>query len=352
MKKEKVVVAISGGVDSSVAALLLKEKGYEVIGLTLKLYSNYYNPLADTQLKDAENICETLKIEHIIIDLKDFFQKKIIDYFKNEYVKGHTPNPCILCNRAIKFDSLLKVANEIGATYIATGHYAIVEKDPNSNIFYLKRAVNKEKDQSYFLYRLNQTILSKTVFPLGTFSKNDIRIIAKKFNIHVHGKEDSNEICFIGDRDYRSFFRRVEGLNKRGRIIYKDGTILGYHNGIFDYTIGQRRGLGISFSSPLYVLSLDSIKNDVIVGLKEDLQHKELIAEDLNWLNDLPKAGEKYLVKIRSIHTPALASVVDIDNIHIKIIFDKPQWAITSGQSVVLYKDDIVLGGGIITHGK
>ena len=351
MKRKKVIVAISGGVDSSIAAFLLKKKGYEVIGVTLKLFSSFYNPSIDTQLKDADNICKTLEIEHMVINLEELFQKKIINYFRDEYLSGRTPNPCTLCNRIIKFETLLNIANKLGANYISTGHYAIVEKNPYNNIFYLKRAKNIEKDQSYFLYRLNQTILSKTIFPLGNLNKEEVRTIAKKNSIHVHEKKDSNEICFIGDRDYRIFFHRIEGLNKRGRIIHKDGTILGYHNGVFEYTIGQRRGLGISYSSPLYVLKLDSEKNDVIVGEREDLQHKELVAEDLNWIYDRPIRGKKYFTKIRSIHTPSLAKVVDINDNSLKIVFDKPQWAITAGQSVVLYENDTVLGGGIITYG-
>ena len=350
MKSKKVIVAISGGVDSSVAALLLKEKGYKVIGLTLKLYPKYYNPSVDIQLKDAEDVCKTLKIEHKVIDLQDTFRKKIIDYFRNEYVNGHTPNPCTLCNRIIKFETLVKYAEEVGAQYIATGHYAKIEKE-EKDIFYLKMASHKERDQTYFIYRLNQKILEKTILPLGQLSKNEVRVIAKNMGIHVHKKGDSHEICFIGDRDYRSFFRRVEGLGKRGRILFKDGTILGYHNGVFDYTIGQRRGLGISYPDPLYVLKLDSKNNDVIVGLREDLMHRELIAQDLNWIYDKPKKGKRYLVKIRSIHTPAPAVISEISDNHIKIVFDNPQWAITVGQSAVVYKDDVVLGGGIITYG-
>ena len=351
MKKYRVIVAVSGGVDSAIAAHILKNKGYETIGLTLKLYPSFYNPDIDTQIEDAKNICKTLGIEHIIIDLEESFQQNIINYFRDEYLRGWTPNPCILCNRIIKFETLLKVSKGIGADYIATGHYANIEKDKNIDIFYLKRSLNRRRDQSYFLYRLNQKILSKTLFPLGPLNKKEVRMMAKKQKIHVHGKKDSSEICFIGDKDYRTFFRRIEGLNKRGRILYKDGTILGYHNGLFEYTIGQRRGLGISHPTPLYVLELDSKENNVIVGERDDLQHKVLIAENLNWIYKKAEIGRKYFVKIRSIHSPALAEIVEIDDTHVKLIFDEPQWAITAGQSVVLYDSDNVLGGGIITYG-
>jgi len=351
MRKYRVVVAVSGGVDSAIAALLLKNKGYETIGLTLKLYSCFYNPSIEMQIEDAKMICKALNIKHIIINLEKAFQERIINYFRDEYLSGLTPNPCTLCNRIIKFETLLKVADEIGADYIATGHYANIVKDDSSNIFYLERALNKNKDQSYFLYRLNQKILARTIFPLGSFYKENVRKIAEKYKIHVHDKKDSNEICFIGDKDYRTFFRRIEVYKKRGLIIDKNGKTLGYHNGVYEYTIGQRKGLGISHSTPLYVLQLNSKENTVIVGERKDLLHSKLIAEDLNWIYKKAEIGKKYFVKIRSIHIPALARVAEIDSKHIKLIFDAPQWAITAGQSVVLYEGNTVIGGGIITYG-
>lgn len=354
MEKEHVLVAMSGGVDSSVTALLLKKKGYKVTGITFKMLPENSHPMVVTQIRDAREVSRILDIEHITVDIAEEFEKSIIDYFAGEYLRGRTPNPCVLCNRIIKFKHLLKVAGKIDANFIATGHYATVYRDTESGIYYLKTAKNKFRDQSYFLYRIDQIVLSKVLFPLGEYDKDSVRKIAKENNIHVHNKGDSHEICFITGKDYRSFFkeRNIPFAQSHGKIIYRDGTVLGYHNGIVNYTIGQRRGLGISHHTPLYVLRIDSKTNTVVVGDREDLMHRKLTASDLHWINKKPEVGLTVLAKIRSIHIPARAKITGLNNDRLEILFDEPQWAVTPGQSVVLYKEDTVLGGGIILNGE
>ncbi len=354
MSKGKVLVAMSGGVDSSVTALLLKKEGYTVVGITFKMLGETTHPYVINQLEDAKKVSKILDIEHEVINIEDEFKTLIIDYFSKEYLSGKTPNPCVFCNKIIKFNNLLKIADRYNADFIATGHYATVEKNEKEGYYILKMAKNKFKDQSYFLYRIDQKILSRIIFPLSSFDKNKIREIAKNNHLHVHDKGDSHEICFIKGDDYRSFFREqnIPLSKSMGNIEYKNGMILGYHKGIYNYTIGQRRGLGISHPTPLYVMKIDSKNNRIIVGEKKDLLHTELYATNLNWIHKPPEPGKKIFAKIRSIHIPAEATIVDLNKDLLKIVFNKPQWAITPGQSVVLYEDDVVLGGGVITHGR
>lgn len=342
--KKKVVVAMSGGIDSSIAAALLIEEGYEVLGVTMRLYEG------DENFEAAQQVAQQLDIPWHILDFRMEFNRLVIDYFCQEYLAGRTPNPCIICNLKIKFGLLLEKAKSLGADYIATGHYAINEYDKKSNRFLLKRGVDESKDQSYFLYRLNQDILPYVLFPLGRFKKSQSRELAKNFGLKNYKKEESQEICFIQEGDYRKFLRQnvLESI-KQGKFVDKLGNILGAHQGIPFYTIGQRKGLGISSNTRKYVIKIDPQENTVILSEEEDLYQDKLIIKDLNFISgDKLSDSIKVEVKIRynSKKAPAIVSPYKDDEIVIN--FKKPQRAITPGQSAVFYQGDIVIGGGII----
>ncbi len=340
----RVVVAMSGGVDSSLAAALLKEEGYEVLGATMRLYEG------DENLEAAQQVAQKLEIPWYVLDFIKEFKKLVINYFCKEYLAGRTPNPCVICNLKIKFGLLLEKAKSLGADYIATGHYAINEYDQKSKRFLLKRGIDENKDQSYFLYRLNQDILPYVLFPLGRFKKSQSRELAKNFGLENYEKKESQEICFIREGDYRRFLRQNVSENiKPGKFIDKLGNILGAHQGIPFYTIGQRKGLGISSNTRKYVIKIDPQENTVILSEEEDLYQDKLIIKDLNFISgDKLSDSIKVEVKIRynSKKSPAIISSYQ-DN-KILINFEKPQRAITPGQSAVFYQGDIVLGGGII----
>ncbi|MDI6786574.1 MAG: tRNA 2-thiouridine(34) synthase MnmA [bacterium] len=353
--KKKVLVAMSGGADSSVAAYLLVKEGYEVIGLTFDLFQSSCqdsNPRTCCSLaafEDVRDVAEKLGISHYIINLKEEFEREVINYFIKEYLNGKTPNPCVKCNEKIKFATLLNKAKELGADYIATGHYAKVEYDKSRESYLLKKGTDLKKDQSYVLFCLNQNILSKTIFPLGNLKKEEIRKIAKESGLLIHNKPESQEICFIPSNDLRIFFKINKISDKLGHIMDKNGKILGSHSGIHCFTIGQRRGLGIAKGKPLYVIKIDQDKNIVIVGEKKELLKNELTASNVSWVTgSIPNKPITVKAKIRYTHNETLALIIPIFNKKVKVKFSDPQQAITPGQAIVFYKNDVLLGGGWI----
>ncbi|SFL27081.1 tRNA 2-thiouridine(34) synthase MnmA [Halanaerobium salsuginis] len=352
---EKVMIAMSGGVDSSVAAALLKEQGYEVIGGTMHIFPDYEEATdredhccSYSAVRDAKRVAQKLGIPHFVFNLQQEFQTEVIDYFAAEYEVGRTPNPCVMCNREIKFAALLKKAREIGCDYIASGHYAKVEKRDGRYI--LKKGLDENKDQSYMLYVLNQDQLSHTLFPLSEYTKSEIRAKAKELGFSVHNKAESQEICFVPDDDYVRFLdTNYPEISKSGPILDSEGKRVGTHNGLSHYTIGQRRGIGVALGYPIYVIKLDHEKNAVIVGEDKAVYTQGLVAEDINLIPFATISGKmEVLAKIRYNSSPVRAKIEMIAEDKIKVDFESPQRAVTPGQSVVFYLDDLVLGGGII----
>ncbi len=335
----KIAVLMSGGVDSSVAAIILQEQGYEVWGITM---INWNPDIGNT----AKVVADYIGIEHEIIDMKKEFDHKVINYFCSTYEKGHTPNPCVACNKAIKFGALLDYATSNGADMIATGHYIRKEFKAKDGRYLLKKALDTSKDQSYFLYGLTQKQLAHSIFPLGDLKKTEVRELARKNNLPVAESKDSQEICFI-ERDYRDFIlERVD--YKPGQVIDSAGNILGEHKGLPFYTIGQRRGLGISAGKPVYVIDLDMETNQLILGGPDELMRGSFFTQDNNFIH-IPKLEEamEVEVKIRYQANPARARIYPQGDL-VKVEFTKPQRAITRGQSAVFYLGDYLLGGGII----
>ncbi len=346
-KNKKVLLGMSGGVDSSVSAILLKEQGYEVIGITM----NFLPKNNENAEQDAKKVCDYLGIKHYIVDLKDEFYNNVIKKFICEYSNCRTPNPCIECNRYLKFGAMYQKAKELGADYIATGHYAKIEFSEKYNKYVLKKSNSLKKDQSYVLYNIQKDILDKVLFPLAGFeNKDEIRNIAREHGLFVASKSDSEDICFIPDGNYKEYLEKNSNIKKNpGNIVDKNGKILGKHNGLYYYTIGQRRGLGIANSVPLYVLGFNKIKNEVIVGPLEELFSKEIIVKNLNWLLiDKLEDSIKVKTKIRYAAKEAESVIERIDEDTVKVIFEEPQRGVTPGQSAVFYVDDIVIGGGKI----
>lgn len=346
-RNKKVLLGMSGGVDSSVAALLLKKEGYEVIGATMQLHEYCNN---DDLVRDAQAVARKIGIEHFVFNMKEEFNKYVIDYFVQEYEEGRTPNPCIACNKYLKFGAMVEKAKEMKIPYIATGHYAIVEKKTGE--FFLKKAKDATKDQSYVLYNLTQQLLSQTLFPLGEYSKKEIRKIAKSSNLEIENKSESQEICFIPDNNHFRFLKEnaPKTINK-GEIIDTDGNSLGYHEGTAKYTIGQRRGLGISSKTPLFVVDIVEESNQIVLGSNDDLFSNELLASNCNWISgDLPKGEIKAKAKIRYKAQESEATLYPLAEGKIKVVFSTPQRAITKGQSIVFYDKEYVLGGGIIAE--
>lgn len=350
MNNIKVAVAMSGGVDSSVCAYLLKKQGYEVIGITMEVLNDKeYKQDAKRASLDAGRVAKKLEIPHYTVDFTNLFDKKVIEYFTKEYLKGRTPNPCVVCNRFLKFEALLKKALELNASHIATGHYAKLQIDSSSGRHLIKKAIDRNKDQSYMLYRLAQHQLEHILLPLGFYKKPEIRKIAQEAELLIANKPDSQEICFISD-NYKSFLsRRVPNQIKPGYFVNKQGDIIGEHKGIPYYTIGQRRGLGISADKPLYVIKIDAKNNRIILGDESDLYTKEFVAYNMNWIS-IEKLEDKLQVnaKIRYNFAEKPAQVIPLGADKVKVIFEQPQKAVAPGQSVVFYKDDVVVGGGII----
>ena len=351
MKNKKVLLGMSGGVDSSVSAILLKEKGFEVIGITLQLFAGSCCNL-ETNL-DAKNVCKSIGIPHITYDFRDEFKCRVIDDFIKEYSNQRTPNPCIECNKYLKFGAMYEKAQELGCSYIATGHYAKIEYSEKYQQMVLKKSNNIAKDQSYVLYSMPKELLEKVVFPLGEFeTKDDIREIAKNANLKVANKPDSEDICFIPDGNYKKFLEENSNLQpKVGNIVTKTGEILGKHNGLYKYTIGQRKGLRISYKEPLFVIGFNTEKNELIVGTNTDTYKNEMFVDNLNWLLiDTLENKMKVKVKTRYSTKEANAEIEPIDKDVVKVVFEEPAQRITPGQSAVFYLDDIVVGGGKISE--
>lgn len=348
---------MSGGVDSSTAAALLKEEGYGVIGICMQLWpKEECGPKRDKVccslegIRDARYVAQKLGIPFYVVDFHKEFKKFVIDYFIQQYLKGFTPNPCILCNEKIKFGILLNKAKELGADLVATGHYAVSYYDEKIKRFILKESVDKNKDQSYVLFSLSQKQLEYARFPIGEFTKDRIRKTAKDLDLEfVYAKKDSQEICFVED-DYNKYLvKKVKVKVSPGPILDKNGNVIGQHKGTPFYTIGQRRGLGIAYKEPLYVIKIDVVKNEIIVGTKKDVFKKELIADNLNWIPfDVPSKTFRAKAKIRYKHKKADATISVLNKDEVKVVFDEPQEAPTPGQAVVFYDGDAVMGGGWI----
>ena len=340
----KIAVAMSGGVDSSVTTALLKKTGHDVFGLTMLV------TMSDAASVAAREAAQVLDVSHYTVDFRDIFAKRVISDFCFQYSLGRTPNPCVNCNRLIKFGTLWEKARELGADKMATGHYAQIEKRSASNRFVIRKGIDRTRDQSYFLYKLTQNQLATILFPLGELTKQNVRKIALEMGLPAVKRKESREICFIADNDYPRFLR--ENLTTEiatGHIVDKHGKALGTHNGIVNYTIGQRKGLGISYASPLYVVGIDGQSNTVIVGEKQDVYGSEFIVNDLNWIL-FERLTQPLTLKarIRYLHSEAEAVVIPIDDDKINVRFAEPQMAITLGQAVVFYEDDLVVGGGTI----
>ncbi|MFO7890049.1 MAG: tRNA 2-thiouridine(34) synthase MnmA [bacterium] len=351
MKSNRVLAAMSGGVDSSVAAAILKNQGYEVIGVSMQFWGHENRCCSEKDLQDAQAVSKQLKIPHHILSLEKIFKKEIVDYFVSDYLKGRTPNPCVVCNKKIKFDILLKKADELNAQCIATGHYVILEDSEEFKTKVLKRSKEKRKDQSYFLARLNKTDLQRALFPLGSYAKSEIRDLARKLNLPVHEKDESQEVCFVPDGNLDAFIKRQLGKENppKGLIINEEGQRIGSHDGISGFTIGQRKGLGIAIGKPAYVTRIDAESNTVVVGDREDLYDSCFLASDPQWINrEMIKEPSRFETKIRYRHQAQWAEVFPRENNRIKVRFDTPQRAITPGQLAVFYDNDIVVGSAWI----
>ena len=344
---EKIVIGMSGGVDSSAAAYLLKSQGYEVVGVTMKMWSCGHKT-DDSAVQDAKNVCDTLGIAHHVLDFQEPFKNMVVAHFVDEYFAGRTPNPCIMCNRFMKWEALLNYADEIGAAGIATGHYARILKLENGRYTLLKSAAGK--DQTYMLYRLTQPQLARTLMPVGLYPKNKIREIAASIGLSVADKPDSQDICFLPDGNYQKFLAQYSDKKVTpGNFVTKDGTVIGQHTGITNYTVGQRKGLNLSMGHPVFVTEIRPDTNEVVIGEPEELMTTVVRACDVNWMA-IEKLTEPMRVtaKIRYAHQGTSALIRMIDAHTVEAVFDEPQRAATPGQGLVFYHDDMVIGGGTI----
>ena len=345
----KVVVGLSGGVDSSVAAALLHDRGYEVVGLTLWLMKGKGQCCSEGMV-DAAQICEQLEIPHHIVDSRDLFQENIIDYLVSGYEQGITPLPCSQCNRAVKFAPMLGYAkNELGIDKIATGHYARIRYNEQSDRHELLRAIDRHKDQSYFLYDLTQELLAGTVFPLGETTKDETRKIAAEFELSTADKPESQDLCLVESHGSMKDFLDKYINRQEGDIVDLEGNILGKHQGVHHYTIGQRKGLGIAAAEPLYVVKLDAVMNRVVVGDRTTGSRTECTVARVNWVSIAePTTPIKAEVQIRYRSAPVAVNIIPLETGRVRLVFEEPQFGITPGQAAVWYNQEILLGGGII----
>jgi tRNA-uridine 2-sulfurtransferase len=356
--KKRVVIGMSGGVDSSVAAYLLKQEGYDVIGVTMQIWQNKDQEAIEREggccslsaVEDARRVCNKLDIPFYVMNFKQVFEKKVIDYFVDEYLLGRTPNPCIACNKFIKFDALLERSLALEAEYVATGHYARIMYDEGFKRHIIKKSATPQKDQTYVLYNLTQDQLSHILMPLGDYNKDQVREIARGLDLRTANKPESQEICFVEDNDYGRFISERRGDEiKPGIFVDAQGRKLGTHKGIAHYTVGQRKGLGIALGKPMFVVEIIPEKNLVVLGDETEVFSKELTASQMNFIT-FEKLEEPIDVKakIRYSAKEAAAKVIPLDDGRVEVIFEEPQRAITPGQAVVFYQEDVLVGGGTI----
>ena len=354
MSKTKVVVAMSGGVDSSVAAALLKEQGYDVTGMMMRLWSEPGKEESNRcctpdSMSQARRVAGILDIPFYVVDAKDIFRETVVQYFLDGYARGETPNPCLICNRQIRWTFLLDQALAFGAEYMATGHYVRI-RDSEVGIRKLFRAVDHSKDQSYVLHVLGQDKLRHALFPVGEYPKTEIRAIAEKFKLPTASRKDSQDLCFLAGEDYRNFLQRnAAEMLKPGDIVTQSGKVVGTHNGLANYTIGQRKGLGASSPVPLYVITKQAANNTLVVGAREEIGFTELTARDVNWISgDAPREPFRALIKIRYTAKEVEGLVTPLPDDQLQVTFDAPVRDVTAGQAVVIYQGEELLGGGII----
>jgi tRNA-specific 2-thiouridylase len=350
----RVVVAMSGGVDSSVAAALLKEQGYDVMGMMLRLWSepgkeDSNRCCTPDSMAQARRVAARLEIPFYVIDAKDVFRQTVVQYFLDGYARGETPNPCLVCNRQIRWTFLLEHALALGADFMATGHYVRIQRDEGGKS-QLLRAVDRSKDQSYVLHVLKQEQLARALFPVGDYPKTEIRAIAEKFGLPTATRKDSQDLCFLAGEDYRNFLQRhAAEMLQPGAIVMQDGRSIGIHSGLPNYTIGQRKGLRVASPVPLYVLGKDATSNTLIVGTQEQLGASELSAHDVNWLSgEAPGPSFRAEVKIRYTAKEAVAQVTPLEGNQARVQFESPQRDITAGQAAVFFDGDVLIGGGLI----
>ncbi|MCP4568041.1 MAG: tRNA 2-thiouridine(34) synthase MnmA [FCB group bacterium] len=359
LEKKTILVAMSGGVDSSVAALLLKQQGHNVVGATMKLWDygevggdlGHEGGCCDLRaINNARAVCESLGMRHYVLDFTDVFKEIVIENFVSEYLTGRTPNPCVLCNTEIKWELFLKRAVEIGCSSIATGHYARLNHNSSSNRLVLRRGIDNTRDQSYALWGVGQEALARTYLPLGDIPKTETRRLAEEAGLKTARVAESMEICFVADDNYERFIREwTQKAIDPGDIINRDGQVIGRHKGIPFYTVGQRRGLGIAHPTPLYVQEIDVANNRLIVGEDPDLASADMIVSQVNWVSMSPTDKPfQALVQIRYQHSAAPAKITPLGENRLAVNFDTPQRAVTPGQSAVFYDGDIVLAGGLI----